>query len=522
MNTTELVDQLARMTGLTKSEARATVEGLAEVISVALGKDEPVIIPGFGKFETRKRRALTRLNLQTGQRIKTPARTVPAFKAGKNLKDLVALRGNAESHQKAGKPSEGTDLPQPRQLVLPVTRESTTTGMVESEFRPIVERLLVPMLAARLADLSVPSSEAEALVAQDGDYRLLVKPTRGSDYRLVIERNEDFGSNEKELTKQFVKSLSGIAGTEDSVFREDIVNAIPRRVIASHLDGGETLHSILRQLENWSARTYEGQRIAAAVGLSPNPAGSNLHLRDYWEEEFAPVLTNGIDTLLVCGSDSQIAGFEQLESSGELLKAPFQFRHLASWARNGSISAALNRQAEILLFRDGELKFARRSGIWIHYSHDTSIKRMVPPQDVELREAIYASCLDVSYARTGGCLCVVSADQSSKLREFVSQTDMITSGNTTKNQVLASAIGGVFQELDRRLRRELLSLDGAMVLDHRGTVLAVGAIVKVPAGSTGGGRLAAAKKLSEYGLGIKISQDGGVTGFRGGRAAFTA
>ena len=57
-------------------------------------------------------------------------------------------------------------------------------------------------------------------------------------------------------------------------------------------------------------------------------------------------------------------------------------------------------------------------------------------------------------------------------------------------------------------------MDGATILDYQGNVIAAGAIVKVGAGSEGGGRLAAAKALSKYGLAIKISSDGGIRGFK--------
>lgn len=92
MNKAELVEKLAKETGLTKKDARAALDGVVNVITKALSKDQPVIITGFGKFETRRRKATTRMNPQTGQRIKTPAKTVPAFKAGKNLKEIVGKR----------------------------------------------------------------------------------------------------------------------------------------------------------------------------------------------------------------------------------------------------------------------------------------------------------------------------------------------------------------------------------------------------------------------------------------------
>ena len=89
MNKAELVEKLAKKTRLPKKDARAALDGVVGVVTAALKKDEPVISTGFGKFETRKRKATTRRNPQTGQKIKTPAKTVPAFKASKNLKDSV-------------------------------------------------------------------------------------------------------------------------------------------------------------------------------------------------------------------------------------------------------------------------------------------------------------------------------------------------------------------------------------------------------------------------------------------------
>ena len=63
--------------------------------------------------------------------------------------------------------------------------------------------------------------------------------------------------------------------------------------------------------------------------------------------------------------------------------------------------------------------------------------------------------------------------------------------------------------MDRKLRCELAGLDGATIIDKDGNVIAIGAIIQNEAGSSGGGRGAAAKKLSSFGgFSIKISTDG--------------
>ena len=65
-----------------------------------------------------------------------------------------------------------------------------------------------------------------------------------------------------------------------------------------------------------------------------------------------------------------------------------------------------------------------------------------------------------------------------------------------------------FFEISKPLRKEIMSMDGATVLDLNGNLFCAGSIISVPGGSSGGGRTAATKKLAEYGVGIKISEDG--------------
>ena len=88
-NKAELVDRVAKKTQLTKKDVSATVEALFETIQEALKAGEKVQVIGFGNFEVRERDARKGRNPQTGKEIKIKASKVPAFKAGKALKDAV-------------------------------------------------------------------------------------------------------------------------------------------------------------------------------------------------------------------------------------------------------------------------------------------------------------------------------------------------------------------------------------------------------------------------------------------------
>ena len=88
-NKAELVDRVAKKTQLTKKDVSATVEALFETIQEALKAGEKVQVIGFGTFEVRERAARKGRNPQTCKEIKIKASKVPAFKAGKALKDAV-------------------------------------------------------------------------------------------------------------------------------------------------------------------------------------------------------------------------------------------------------------------------------------------------------------------------------------------------------------------------------------------------------------------------------------------------
>ena len=65
-----------------------------------------------------------------------------------------------------------------------------------------------------------------------------------------------------------------------------------------------------------------------------------------------------------------------------------------------------------------------------------------------------------------------------------------------------------FIQIDRKLRNELIALDGACIIDQTGRVISFGAIIRNEKGSSEGGRGAAAKSLSQFGMAVKISTDG--------------
>lgn len=87
----ELVRKVQSATGCTLKDATAAVDAVFDAISEALANGDQVLITGFGKFLVRTRKARMGVNPQKpSEKIKLPESTIPAFKAGKTLKDKVA------------------------------------------------------------------------------------------------------------------------------------------------------------------------------------------------------------------------------------------------------------------------------------------------------------------------------------------------------------------------------------------------------------------------------------------------
>jgi DNA-binding protein HU-beta len=89
VNKTELIEEIAQRTDSTKGEAQRYVESFEEVVAEALRSGKQIQITGFGKFYVREQKAREGVNPQTKEKMHIPASKVPAFSAGKGLKETV-------------------------------------------------------------------------------------------------------------------------------------------------------------------------------------------------------------------------------------------------------------------------------------------------------------------------------------------------------------------------------------------------------------------------------------------------
>ena len=369
---------------------------------------------------------------------------------------------------------------------------------------------------------------------------MIVRAAEGSKNRFVIRRSQPFVPADARFVECFVEHLHKVGDKISQDFIEDLINPILRRSVAERVmpktktdrqgmvlkrvpSISYLIGKIIGQFEAWADQTYEGRKIAAAIGIDASVTiGSGVKIVEVFDKQFGVVLANGLETFLKVDSEGDVFGHEAMNntSTNSNLFAPLRFCNLAEWSSEFRVGIGLNRNGEILIFAGQSLVFAKRRGIWHQFTHDAVVKRMslvntFPPA---ICRAVLQTCLDVSFAKTGGGIALIKRLELDNLKaaKTVSEKDFVGAGNV-KGKCLETIIANrPFNKIDRHLRQDIAAIDGATILDYRGNVFAAGAIVQLKgAGSEdGGARKAAAKTLAQYGLAIKISSDGAISGYK--------
>ena len=89
MTKADLVNEVARLVDLTKKDSEVIVDEVLDSLIEALNRGEKIELRGFGSFRVRQRLARRGRNPKTGEAVDIPAKRVPYFKPGKELKELI-------------------------------------------------------------------------------------------------------------------------------------------------------------------------------------------------------------------------------------------------------------------------------------------------------------------------------------------------------------------------------------------------------------------------------------------------
>ena len=313
--------------------------------------------------------------------------------------------------------------------------------------------------------------------------------------------------------------------------------------LAPRPEDATTLHKIIYQMTEWAGRTYEGKNVAfgIVIDFGKEEAEDTVSYIHFLENDSSAVFTDGIFSGILLDRAGQISTFLTRNSTPPQIEmdvfVPYQYIDIAQHCVDQRVGIIVLTNGEILLIKNRAVCFVKRGSKWVYFCWNRVCQSLRPyflqsisdTIAIEKRiKIIYQTLLDVSFSHTGGCLALVSApdaDLSSVIKDRFDLSiagqapDGISEESKEKIEILKYLIADAkhivksFFELDQPLRREILSLDGATVVSLDGSFYCAGSIVAVQGGSSGGGRTAAAKRLAQFGVGIKISEDGYVEAF---------
>jgi len=405
------------------------------------------------------------------------------------------------------------------------------------------------------------STNREGIVAQGANGSVLVKFHKSDNYRFVIKRVQPFKQFEMNLIKTIIQEYDELysSGIKNEHLERLQTYTIEKAVCkAISRNGSRTLLELIDLMSHWGQRTYEGNNLDLGFIVTaqkmPKSTNPNLHLSKIMSQDFSALLTDGIDTCIELSSNGYLVNYITIPPvKTDIAQAPYDYLKMANLCTGAKVGVSLMRNGDLLIFKDRSLVFARRSNKWLCYSHDEIINKISERSGeggADIRRAIYFTALDTSFTKNGACIVHINKEETDNVLKHIDEKDLLIEKyyNAKKDQkvnlsffydadeqrsqektyeeflkepeniklvTLKSMImGRKFQDLDRKMRQELVSIDGATIIDPDGQIIACGAIIKIEAGSSGGGRLAATKTLAKYGVALKISADGFIEGFK--------
>ena len=437
--------------------------------------------------------------------------------------------------------------------------------MTKEEFYDIVEKLIIPLFTGSYLAGEEKSSSRDLEVALGKGSSILLKPSKMDEYRIVLKRGQAFKSFEVGLIKEIINEMNLIAESNMSdlsyieKMRDLAVEKALIDSIASTASG--TILGIINGMEKWSARTYEGTEVNLGVMVNLSEKADEdgkVHYSSILTSDFFSLFTDGTSSFMEFDANGGLLGYVSLKNPRNVSTiSPYRYEKIARVCNDKRVGIVLTKRGDILVFYARQLIFAKRNGNWCVFSHEEIVRLLqnnVSYTAKIIRKSIYNTALDCSFAYNGACIVYLNNDQTRNALSRINAQDIVSEehfelkkeleleeagklynianskelidkfdvsyqeflekNRLSKTKTLRKIIAGKkLFELDRKFIEEMMSVDGATIIDHDGTIIAVGAIVKIDAGSEGGGRLAAAKTMARYGVAIKVSQDGILEGF---------
>ena len=320
--------------------------------------------------------------------------------------------------------------------------------------------------------------------------------------------------------------------------RDDFDEQVVAQHLQEHHDLQLDVFEVFSSIHKLAEQTYENKQLVFGCILDPNKNlsnGADTFPQKLLERKRYRVLSDGFRSAYHVANNGALLGFvdlEKFEKNSVSLKHfyPEWAENIARASRKGCCGICLNRNGDILVFDEANLRFTYRFGRWQYWNHNhivdllKNIMRVqrVPQTHIgKVAGAIYRVALDAAFRRTGALFVILHREKN--LREIVLKGDAINDKNRHEVDVAFDDAlpGKSILSLPRNVLVELSSLDGAIVLNSKGRLLAYGTVLnpkkKGKTATTEGSRTKAAIGASNYGISVKVSSDGDISIFNKGK-----
>lgn len=420
--------------------------------------------------------------------------------------------------------------------------------------------------------------ESEVVPSPSSDGRLAIEPTDdpaalvvrwfGNRYVLRVPADRPFTDNEVRFARAIGTVLAArfhaILKPQAMVERGGLFRgAIEDRYVGAFFDPAvyatsaptglvDRVSEVIEILRVAALSTYENHPISTGVLLlgtdhdpmapddhrvnGPHYSGALTSIKSFFR------LADGVRTVFLVARDGRLINIVDVDrwatqvSHGAALAVPCAeaySAHARATLFGGHVGVVLSPQREIKVFAQGEQVFAFRNADW-HLLDLTAKYQMweAAVGERSLARRLFQTALDLSDARQGA-LFVVLRQPLQTLADLVITEDRLDvepvqgddDPDTPSRRHLFHVLAGrTVTELDASVLAALATLDGAVVCDRHGHLLAAGAILRHPPTERlngtrmpEGARTTAAMAASHYGPVLKVSEDGLVTCFDDGR-----
>ena len=414
-------------------------------------------------------------------------------------------------------------------------------------------------------------TEVTPSVSSDG--RLAIEPSAnpaaliirwfGTRYTLRVPGRWLFTAHEVRLAQAIGAVLaarySAILNPRLLAERNDLFRgAIEDRYVGAFLDhrpyaieGGrearaDRIASVIELLRVAALSSYENRPISTGVLLlgttgdpcrpgAPLPESAPAYTESLTAIKSLYRLADGVRTVFLANADGRLLDIIDIERWGlqatrslalQVPCAKAYQPHARATLQQGHVCAVLSPSREIKLFAEGAELFTFRGASW--HLLDLQAKYKIWAEavgDEALAMRIFQTALDLADAREGALFAVLR-DAGTAVTQLVAPADRLDlpltnrEGAPSRRDLLELLEGRSLTDLDPNVLAALASLDGAIVVDRQGRLIAAGAILRHPPSTDSsadavieGARTTAALAASRFGPVLKVSADGVITFF---------